>query len=340
MEKDKNKNTYEALYCLTQTYANNNYHVKGYYFGKNIDQESIQFVNKDKKCRFCGKSMPEVKFTSIEHMFSECLGNKTLTSKFNECDTCNNLFSKYENDLATLLGPFLVIDSISGKGGKRSYKSFDYKNRIDNIGDYLEIFSEYGKIDMEKVQNEKRLTFSFDVPPYKPLYIYKSLVKMALSYIPKEYLDKYTKMINYLKDEDLFYGFESFLLKIYNKFNLFDFDVLLLSKKSEFKNEKFPSLIFRIRNNNFCLIAPIFSDEEMLKQNYFSGYNLTLGDENDLDDFIISNQVISVKDNQRVPKSTKVMTFGFEQITPNDKQITNEEQIILEKIKKDREKIR
>src|SRR5688572_3441102 len=49
---------------------------------------------KERTCRFCNKSMPEVTFKKDAHTISQLTGNRHLVSDF-ECDTCNDLFSKY-----------------------------------------------------------------------------------------------------------------------------------------------------------------------------------------------------------------------------------------------------
>jgi hypothetical protein len=45
----------------------------------------------ERKCRFCGKSNPEVSFKKKAHLIPEFLGNKMLLSDF-ECDSCNYEF--------------------------------------------------------------------------------------------------------------------------------------------------------------------------------------------------------------------------------------------------------
>ena len=44
-------------------------------------------------CRFCGRSMPEVKFKQKAHAISESLGNKGLVC-LEECDDCNTRFNQ------------------------------------------------------------------------------------------------------------------------------------------------------------------------------------------------------------------------------------------------------
>ena len=55
-----------------------------------------------RKCRFCGKSSPEVTFTSEAHVIACAFGNRLLLHH-EECDFCNNIGSKFETALSTML---------------------------------------------------------------------------------------------------------------------------------------------------------------------------------------------------------------------------------------------
>lgn len=52
-------------------------------------------------CRFCGKSVPDVKFDKRAHAIQDALGNKLLFC-YEECDTCNH-------DLASVEDHFRII---------------------------------------------------------------------------------------------------------------------------------------------------------------------------------------------------------------------------------------
>lgn len=53
---------------------------------------------RDKRvCRFCGRSMPDVKFKKVAHALSESIGNKHIINN-EECDSCNENFSIIEQD--------------------------------------------------------------------------------------------------------------------------------------------------------------------------------------------------------------------------------------------------
>src|ERR1044072_8787003 len=76
----------------------------------------------ERVCKFCGFSMPEVKFPDEAHLLSEMIGNKDLFSDF-ECKACNLKLSNYENDLANFLGISRTILRVNTKGGIPDFKS-------------------------------------------------------------------------------------------------------------------------------------------------------------------------------------------------------------------------
>ena len=76
-------------------------------------------------CRFCKAIFSkEEKFKSKAHLISELLGNDHLLSDF-ECDKCNTLFSKYENDLANFLGVSRAFHIDNARKGSLKFKSPD-----------------------------------------------------------------------------------------------------------------------------------------------------------------------------------------------------------------------
>jgi hypothetical protein len=56
-------------------------------------------------CRFCMRIFPEVTFKNEAHIIPKSLGNKYLLSK-HECDECNALFAKYDDNLAKHLAMY------------------------------------------------------------------------------------------------------------------------------------------------------------------------------------------------------------------------------------------
>lgn len=157
-------------------------------------------IIQDKKtnvCRFCLRDTRFTSFKNKSHAISHCLGNKTIIL-LNECDKCNSYFGDiFENDLASYTLPIRNLNSIKGKNKKPKYKSNDKKATIESVKDkdkFLEIIAQTGSSIIE--QEDTGFKLEFDIEPYTPLNVYKALVKMALSIMPEEYLEKFmlTKM--------------------------------------------------------------------------------------------------------------------------------------------------
>jgi hypothetical protein len=159
---------------------------------------------KQRQCRFCGKKYPYVSFSKDAHVISEMLGNKYLVSDF-ECDDCNSLFSRYENDLANFLGIVRTIQSVKGKAKVPKFKSSDKlleaQSTYDpNEGTIIEIRRFDGLNKTFHFDKEKRQTvITYEKAPYIPLNVYKSLLKMALSLIDERHVNDYAFAFEYLR---------------------------------------------------------------------------------------------------------------------------------------------
>jgi hypothetical protein len=83
------------------------------------------------RCRYCGKSAPEVMFRTKSHAFPEQIGNKTLTDPA-ECDACNKHFSKMvDDDFAEWTQPWRTVLRVKGSSGIPTTNSRDRKMRIE-----------------------------------------------------------------------------------------------------------------------------------------------------------------------------------------------------------------
>lgn len=153
---------------------------------------------KERKCRFCNAGYsPEENFKSKAHLIPELIGNKNLFSDF-ECDKCNALFSKYENDLANFLGASRAFSIANAKSGKVKFKSPDKTFIVQK--DY-EAKDEIAKLRIESHEEEnnhftldaesKKITFHTVRASYNPHSVYKAFLKMGLSVIPDELVDDY-----------------------------------------------------------------------------------------------------------------------------------------------------
>lgn len=143
-------------------------------------------------CLFCGRSAPSVSFHSKAHLISKKLGNQKLHSD-QECDSCNSIFSNWENDLTQFVG------FTSPLYYNRNSKPKNYNLPTDDLNvTPFEIANEYGfVINLSEVNNYKvdfkngKFVIKNIKKPYTPLKIYKILAKFALSVLDENDLKHY-----------------------------------------------------------------------------------------------------------------------------------------------------
>lgn len=214
------------------------------------------------KCRFCGRTTPEVSFRKKAHAFPESLGNKLFINKNNECDNCNGIdFNAYENDLNCFLLDQLALNGLKGKNGTRKYKSNDKKTTIEVIDGVINIKDVKGSGNVVCDKNKKTLSIKFDIKEYSLINIYKLLVKMALSILPLEKFKQYSIISDHLRDKTLF-GFEHFIFSQFSGFNFSDMTVKCYEKKVA--DSSLPTYYFFFFNNNFSFQIPLYSNLDMM----------------------------------------------------------------------------
>lgn len=143
---------------------------------------------KERVCRFCSRTMPNVTFRKDAHTIPQLTGNRNMVSDF-ECDTCNSLFSKYETQLAYFLGVSRSLSFLKGLEGLPKYKTPDKKLIVeeDKIDNKIKIISDGLDNNHWEIDEENRKIKIFSVKhPYIPIDVFKSLIKMGLCYIDDE----------------------------------------------------------------------------------------------------------------------------------------------------------
>jgi hypothetical protein len=157
-------------------------------------------------CRFCGVKNDGKKFKSKAHLIPQLLGNLYLLSDF-ECDNCNALFGKYENDLAYSLGMNRTINVIRGKEKVPHFHSpndavtariNDFYGTKSTFISRKDTSVEDFKIDMVTGHTE----VIYDKKPYRPINVYKVLLKIALSVISDEDVPYYSQLVGFLQKKE------------------------------------------------------------------------------------------------------------------------------------------
>lgn len=160
---------------------------------------------KERVCRFCKRTHPEVTFRKKAHIIPELMGRSKLVSDY-ECDTCNQLFSNYETDLSYFIGATRSLSARKAKEGVPTYKSVDKKLVIrtekdeDTGANRLKIESDDfdNRILIDEVG--KKVTIIADRPSFNPLRVYKSLAKILLTLLAQEEFDQYVRIRLALQD--------------------------------------------------------------------------------------------------------------------------------------------
>lgn len=187
------------------SYLWDHYEVRIY---KGEDRRNIGVYDKPKrKCRFCGKRMPEVSFKHRSHAISEALGNKGLIC-LEECDNCNKRFNEsIEQDLTHMMTPYLMMHNVSGKNGIPEIKGNGFLMRIDTIN--RETLGRdtivYTLRDMPNCRNPKEVLdgISKDYSVYlhfTPQNVYKCLCKFALSLMDSSELEYFQETIAWINE--------------------------------------------------------------------------------------------------------------------------------------------
>jgi hypothetical protein len=159
--------------------------------------KTIVLGSKTFECRFCGGKPPERTFKKRAHAVSELLGNKILKSRY-ECDTCNERFSGFEDDLAKMTIPTRSIGGVIGKNGVpkllASSPGAAHKPTMEFKDGGLHMSHDAGDIGFVEDEANKTLTLTYVEQPYRPLGVYKALCKSAFALLRNEELIHFTEL--------------------------------------------------------------------------------------------------------------------------------------------------
>lgn len=228
---------------------------------------------KERTCRFCGRSYPDVRFSKKAHLFPESLGNKVHFSDF-ECDSCNFKFSQHENDFANFLGPYRTISEIPKKGGYPKFFSRKKEMKIEQVHKNIiniNISTTNGNNHFSYSNDGKFLRIQAEGNPYKPINVFKSLLKTAVSMVDSVDLEDLSETIKFLMDDEYVTNpAYDFILSMHQYFIPGNFDVppFLIHYKKGANYEKFPApshiFIFYLRNLIFQIFIPFSTKDKMI----------------------------------------------------------------------------
>lgn len=215
---------------------------------ENLDKEFLKDLE-TKKCRFCKKTYPDVKFKKEAHAIPEFMGNNLLFSKF-ECDSCNSYFSKFENEMANYMLPHSTLGGIKGKKGIPKYK-LKGQPSMERTADFISIKNmPYSILKIDGIQE---IQLDLKRPTYIPDFIYRCLIKICLSIIPQSKLPSYQETIRWLMDINLETKLNSsMLMSIYSSENHMGEIVCTLLKLKDDSKKNYMNSIFFLSYGNFA----------------------------------------------------------------------------------------
>lgn len=227
----------------------------------------------ERTCRFCGKSYPDVKFSSKAHVFPESVGNKYHLSDF-ECDNCNHKFGVYENDFANYIGPFRTLAEFTGKSGVPKYKSRDKKLSLNQaFKDAIDLNLSAMSLNNRVVNKAdgSGLLIQAEGDPYIPINVYRCLLKTAISLVDNEDLKHLSASIKFLLDDNYITDpSNDFIFSIHKYFVPGNFNappfLIHYKKGNNFIGFPAPSLmfIFYIRNLILQLFVPFHDNDSFI----------------------------------------------------------------------------
>lgn len=235
-------------------------------------------ISESRICKFCGADSTTTTFRNEAHIIPELLGGNGLISHM-ECDRCNSLFSAYESHLAILFRPYLTMLGVKGKKGVPEFQSrtenHDEETRTSalfNDGNRQLLINHMQDLHLDK--EEKKMSVTFRLPPHKPIYVYKALVKIALSIMPAADLKAQRNTISWLLNaEDYKYKFPIAFVTILHRKRLANPYANLLKAKEVFVKDGFiPEHTFIISFGNVVvqIFLPVSDGFDLARSNGMS----------------------------------------------------------------------
>ncbi|EMH0753207.1 TPA: hypothetical protein MAC63_001392 [Klebsiella pneumoniae] len=251
-------------------FVNNNYKIiieKADIFQKK------QYLGEKTQCRYCQAfnmnvdsirrklndgeiSLEDVSsFKKIAHSLPTFIGNANIISK-DECDTCNEKFSLFENNLVDFLGIARTTNKIRGRNGIPKFKNT--KNEFVDISEGDLIIGTTEDSEMYEENNDS-ITIT-TVKKYIPIEVHKCFVKMALSVLPVEDLKDFSKTIKWLLGEEILdESYSKQLYVIQTKWpvkNIYPAVIIDIYKRND-ENIDLPYMFARVCFSNYAFQFPI-----------------------------------------------------------------------------------
>lgn len=172
--------------------------VASYCIDENSESLSLKDYKETRTCRFCGKLYQPDKFNMKAHGIPHFTGNNKLFLDY-ECNSCNSYFSEFESEMGNFMQADHAISGIKGKKKRPPKLIQKGKINIESNDDSI-LISNVPSSSFKDFTNRREI--GIDRPTYIPEYVYRCLVKIAISIIPESKLGSYQETIEWLRDKN------------------------------------------------------------------------------------------------------------------------------------------
>ncbi|WP_341910626.1 HNH endonuclease [Ferrovibrio terrae] len=155
-----------------------------------------------RKCRFCKRESPHAQFNTKAHAVPELIGNKTLLT-LEECNECNQNIGRYEDDFSKFTHFERTFNRIPGKKGIPSIRIPNAKSRVEARNNNINFIEGENENLFNMNFEENVFTAKLQKQSYRPLGVYKSLLKMGLSIMPHDELENFNEACLWISQPDL-----------------------------------------------------------------------------------------------------------------------------------------
>ena len=242
-----------------------------------LDQEKqilLSDGDNPQKCRFCGRTTPEVTFNKVAHALSHMVENRHLKSDY-ECDECNHLFSRYENDYSAYMNLYHTMFGVHGKKGIPKYRLHSEAfSKITNETNSIHILMKEDEDSLIEWKEEDKRNNSIKVKgerAYTPQNILKAIVKMGISIMPKNELPIFKTTIDWLMNKPV----EGLIPKVIVRFyrNKRPYTSCWIIKRKDSVGQDIPLYMFILAYNGIVVQTPFpfVAEDKNLK-----GRNITI----------------------------------------------------------------
>lgn len=165
-----------------------------------------QFSSTGKKtCKFCGQSSDETTFKTKPHVIPELLGKNNFTSN-EECDSCNELFGRFESSFANYISPYQTLI-----GQRTKNKIPKFQSRKEGREQSTTIVNNAGGPNINFGRNLSDFVYDYEnnilsiklkKKKFNPIHVYKGLVKIGMSLCPAKEIANYQKTLKWLRMDE------------------------------------------------------------------------------------------------------------------------------------------